>query len=75
MNPPILMVPGERGPDPRIVIGLWPQSEDVGQQDEKLCAPRFAHLRIRSAPAQYPITGGRRSQDANRCSPESQGPR
>ena len=26
----------ERGPDPRIVIGLWPQSEDVGQQDEKL---------------------------------------
>ena len=36
MNPPILMVPGERGPDPRIVIGLWPQSEDVGQQDEKL---------------------------------------
>ena len=26
----------ERGPDPRIVIGLWPQSEDVGQQDDQV---------------------------------------
>ena len=25
-----------RGPDPRTVIGLWPQSGDVDQQDEKL---------------------------------------
>ena len=25
--------------------GLWPQSEDVGQQNEKLCAPRCLNLR------------------------------
>ena len=27
---------GTRSEDPRIVIGLWPQSGDVGLQDEKL---------------------------------------